>query len=343
MEKYQAIHNLILRLSRVGLVLRTMYWDVVHQFELFDEPLKVGVDLKPSSRLPHFLVQKRSTRSLFPEGSTAQRRLQILRFRITHFINVFGRYVLDSAIGNNWDAMRRRLERLREDCTGKAHKQQETAEEEPDEAWVEAALHDEEVDEIVPAGVRRLQSIQSIVLYHSMVLDKICNACLLGPQSGQQVTFKILMVLFELVLDLGKTVKEVERGMMGWEDGVEKVGEIEKEWHEKEATFVSVPKTYGAVQLIFTRALLSQKQQLRALERLSSRSTYPKTNIVDRGDGIDQDLQALYGNGENRSGDQIYGDPEWLGGNDLRELWLRLTIKVGGGIAAQGRPRNEDE
>lgn len=64
---------------------------------------------------------------------------------------------------------------------------------------------------------------------------------------------------------------------------------------------------------------------------------------MDRGDGIDQDLQALYGNGENRSGGQIYGDPEGLAGNDLRELWLRLTIKVGGGIAAQGRPRNEDE
>ncbi|KIR25579.1 hypothetical protein I309_05513 [Cryptococcus deuterogattii LA55] len=319
MEKYQAIHNLILRLSRVDLVLRTMYWDVIHQFELFDEPLKVGVDLKPSSRLPHFLVQRRSTRSLFPQGSTAQRRLQILRFRMTHFINVFGRYVLDSAIGNNWDAMRGRLERLREDCTGKAHKRQETSEEESHEAWVEDTLHDEEVDEIVPAGIRRLQSIHSIVLYHSMVLDKICNACLLGPQSGQQVTFKILMVLFGLVLDLGKTVKEVERGMMGWEDGVEKVGEIEKEWHEKEATF------------------------LRALERLSSRSTYPKTNTADRGDGIDQDLQALYGNGETRSGGRIYGGPEGLAGNDLRELWLRLTIREGGGIAAQGRPRNEDE
>lgn len=257
MEKYQTIHNLILRLSRVDLVLRTMYWDMIHQFELSDEPHKVGVDLRPSSRLPR--LRERSTRSLFPKGSIAQKRLQILRFRMTHFVNVFGRYVLDIAIGSNWDAMRRRLERLRKDRTGKAHNRPGASEEESDEAWLESSLHDEEVDEIAPSGIRRLQSIHSIVLYHNMVLDKICRACLLGPQSGQQVTFKILMVLFGLVLDLGKTVKEVERGVIGWEDGVEKVGEIEKEWHEKEATFVSVLKTYKAVQLMFARTLSSQK------------------------------------------------------------------------------------
>lgn len=260
MEKYQTIHNLILRLSRVDLVLRTMYWDVIHQFELFNEPHKIGVDLRPSSGLPCYRLQERSTHSLFPKGSIAQRRLQILRFRMTHFVNVFGRYVLDIAIGSNWDAMKRRLERLRKDCTGKAHNRQGTSEEESDEAWVESTLHDEEIDEIAPGGIRRLQSIHSIVLYHNMVLDKICRACLLGPRSGQQVTFKILMVLFGLVLDLGKTVKEVERGVRGWEDGVEKVDEIVKEWHEKEATFVSVLKAYRAVKLMSARAPSSKKK-----------------------------------------------------------------------------------
>lgn len=309
MEKYQTIHNLILRLSRVDLVLRTMYWDMIHQFELSDEPHKVGVDLRPSSRLPR--LRERSTRSLFPKGSIAQKRLQILRFRMTHFVNVFGRYVLDIAIGSNWDAMRRRLERLRKDCTGKAHNRPGASEEESDEAWLESTLHDEEVDEIAPSGIRRLQSIHSIVLYHNMVLDKICRACLLGPQSGQQVTFKILMVLFGLVLDLGKTVKEVERGVIGWEDGVEKVGEIEKEWHEKEATF------------------------LHALERLSLRSTHPKANTMDRGDGIDQDLHVLHSSAETANGGQVYGNPEGLAGNDLRELWLRLTFKEGGEIAVR--------
>lgn len=317
MEKYQTIHNLILRLSRVDLVLRTMYWDVIHQFELFNEPHKIGVDLRPSSGLPCYRLQERSTHSLFPKGSIAQRRLQILRFRMTHFVNVFGRYVLDIAIGSNWDAMKRRLERLRKDCTGKAHNRQGTSEEESDEAWVESTLHDEEIDEIAPGGIRRLQSIHSIVLYHNMVLDKICRACLLGPQSGQQVTFKILMVLFGLVLDLGKTVKEVERGVRGWEDGVEKVDEIEKEWHEKEATF------------------------LHALERLSLRSTHPKTNTMER-DGIDQDLQVLHSSApETANGG--HGNPEGLAGNDLRELWLRLTFKEGGGIAVRGIRKNEDD
>lgn len=57
-------------------------------------------------------------------------------------------------------------------------------------------------------------------------------------------------------------------------------------------------------------------------------------------DGIDQDLQVLHSSApETANGG--HGNPEGLAGNDLRELWLRLTFKEGGGIAVRGIRKNE--
>lgn len=41
---------------------------------------------------------------------------------------------------------------------------------------------------------------------------------------------------------------------------------------------------------------------------------------MDRGDGIDQDLHVLHSSAETANGGQVYGNPEGLAGNDLREL-----------------------
>ena len=47
------------------------------------------------------------------------------------------------------------------------------------------------------------------------------------------------MGLLGLVLDLGKLVKEVDRGVIPWDVGAEKMMSIAAEWDEKEAIFVS--------------------------------------------------------------------------------------------------------
>ncbi|WVQ72409.1 hypothetical protein IAR50_001961 [Cryptococcus sp. DSM 104548] len=324
MAKYQSVHNLLLRLSRVDLVLRTMYWDVVHQSETFDEPLKMGVDsgLNRPPRTARFARRERVVQSLFPKGSQTERHLQSLRFRMSHFVNTFGRYVMDSAISIKWNAMRKRLGKLQQQVPGRDESRPGSPVDDDEE--LEVCSGDEEEDDEddsgnSPSSLRQLQSIHSLVIYHNMSLDRILRACLLGPQAGQQVTYKILTTLFGLILDLGKTLKEVEKGFMGWEDGAEKVEEIMGDWKEKEAVF------------------------MHALERLSLRTASSKTDHGEGNNETEQDLLFLGREGD-RGGVEDEAD-YWakmgMGGNDLQELVLRLRLR-GTTEGKGGRWKKED-
>ncbi|ODN94309.1 hypothetical protein L198_05165 [Cryptococcus wingfieldii CBS 7118] len=310
MVKYQSVHNLLLRLSRVDLVLRTMYWDVVHQSESFDEPLKMGVDsgINRPPRAARFARRERIVHSLFPKGSQTERHLQSLRFKMSHFVNTFGRYVMDSAISIKWNAMRKRLGKLQQKIPGKDESRPGSPVDDDDglgSVSEDEGQTDDDESEDNPASLRQLQSIHSLVAYHNLSLDRILRACLLGPQAGQQVTYKVLTTLFGLILDLGKTLKEVEKGFMGWEDGAEKVEEIMGEWAEKEAVF------------------------MHALERLSLRTTSSKRYHTEGGDQTEQDMLLLEGEGEGAGveSEADYWAKLGMGGNDLQELVLRLRLR----------------
>ncbi|ORY34063.1 Spc98 family-domain-containing protein [Naematelia encephala] len=326
MVKYQNVHNFLLRLARVDTVLRTLYIDVTHQSDEFDEPLKIGVDLgsRPASR-----VSSRQRRCIFPPGEKVEAYLQTLRFRMTHFISALNRYVLDTAVGANWTLMRKRLERLKRRVPGKESSRPSTpaAETEQDEYFQfdvgeEAEDHeDEDQENEGPINVSQLKSIHSLVGYHHVVLDRILASCLLGDHAGHQVTFKVLMGLFGLVLDLGKVIKEIQRGIRGWEDGAERVRDIGKDWMEREAVF------------------------LHALERLSLRAI--KAPLVEHA-ADELDLKVLLDGEREREiddgnddggGDHARSGRDGQGINDLGELLLR--IRLNGGAGRHGRHEEE--
>ncbi len=238
MIKYQTIHNLLLRLSRVNTVIRTLYWDVTHQSESTPDPVKVGVDSGLKRPPSGGRQQSRVMKAVLMSASSVEHRLHRLRFRMSHFVAALSRYVLDTAIGSNWDVMRRRLERLKRRIPGLDESRPPTPLREEDNDFVfEPVLEDDE-EEAEPISIGQLQSIHSLVLYHHMTLDRILGSCLLSPHTGHQVTLKILTALFGLVLDLGKLVKEVERGFVGLKQGEARIKGIAADWEEKEAVFV---------------------------------------------------------------------------------------------------------
>lgn len=251
MEKYQTVHNLLLRLGRVETVLRSMFIDLHHQHDIIDEPLKTGIDAhhtRPSSRSQSTRGRLRS--GIFPPGSREEKRLWALRYRMSHFITTFIRYIIDIAIGANWRVLRRRLQRLRKTSSGSTSSRPQTPSStgnDKDESdyfafddndLLDHGDADDDEDEGSTTNLHRLQSIDSIVLYHHLIMDRILRSCLLSPSAGHQVTYKILTTLFGIVLDFAKTAKEVEKGLLGWQDGAERIDEYWSEWVEKETVFV---------------------------------------------------------------------------------------------------------
>jgi hypothetical protein len=240
MEKYQAIHNLLLRVSRVQKVLRTLYIDTTH-FENPDEPLQRGVDARQ-----RYASQAERKLGVFEPGSRAERTVHNLRFRMTWFMDVFGRYIMDRGIATHWEAMRRRLCKLRSGAPTPAGRPgtPDSYMKEGDEGYLELPetddLSDEDsLNEIQGVKTTTIHSIYSLIAYHHFTLDKIIRATLLSPNPGYQVTFKILMSLFGLVLDLGKLIKEVIRGSVGIEVAEERIEGIRVDWYEREAIFAS--------------------------------------------------------------------------------------------------------
>jgi len=251
MEKYQSVHNLLLRLGRVETVLRSMFIDNHHSHDIFDEPVKSGVDARaPRSRSSVRPERQRS--GIFPVGSREERRLWQLRYRMSHFVTTFSRYILDIAIGGNWQVLRKRLRKLQkrqpaDTQTSRPGTPSTAGDDGHDDdnedyfAFDDLDLGDDDEVESDAQQLHQLHSIHSLVLYHHLIMDRIMRSCLLHPSSGHQVTFKILMTLFGICLDFAKTAKEVEKGLLGWMDGAEKIEEYWREWVEKETVFVCPP------------------------------------------------------------------------------------------------------
>jgi hypothetical protein len=245
MEKYQSIHNLLLRLGRVETVLRSMFIDIHHSHDIFDEPVKSGVDAKHRPRSRH---EARQRSGIFPVGSREEKRLWHLRYRMSHFITTFSRYILDIAIDGNWQVLRRRLRKLQKRPPSHASRPATPSsgaghDDENDEYFafddLDLGPNDEgDEDKGETQQLHKLHSIHSLVLYHHLIMDRILRSCLLHPSSGYQVAFKILMTLFGICLDFAKTVKEIEKGLLGWMDGAERIEEYWREWVEKETVFV---------------------------------------------------------------------------------------------------------
>jgi len=313
MEKYQSIHNLLLRLGRVETVLRSMFIDAHHSHDIFDEPLKSGVDAKYRPRP----LQDRQRSEIFPVGSREEKRLWHLRYRMSHFITNFSRYILDIAIGGNWEVLRKRLKKLQKRQPGSsrpATPSSAAGHEDDDQdyfAFEELDLDDDD-EEVETQQLHQLHSIHSLVLYHHLIMDRILRSSLLHPSQGHQVAFKILMTLFGICLDFAKTVKEVEKGLLGWVDGGERIEEYWREWVEKETVFVC-PTIFPVAD-----------RQLLAVDRLSKRT--PAEQNEEKGTA-DHDLEMLL-QGERDGGDGNERDGLVLGrqGADLQELVLRIRL-----------------
>jgi hypothetical protein len=167
---------------------------------------------------------------------------------MSHFITTFSRYILDIAIGGNWEVLRKRLKKLQKRQPGSGSGSSRPAtpssvagHEDDDQdyfAFEELDLDDDEEEGVETQQLHQLHSIHSLVLYHHLIMDRILRSCLLHPSQGHQVAFKILMTLFGICLDFAKTVKEVEKGLLGWMDGGRRIEEYWREWVEKETVFV---------------------------------------------------------------------------------------------------------
>ncbi|EIW70720.1 hypothetical protein TREMEDRAFT_28786 [Tremella mesenterica DSM 1558] len=306
MERYQSIHNFLLRICRVDTVLRSMYFDLNHSSSV-SEP-KIGVDLpsRPQSRTS---ISQPTTDSLSP-GKIGQ-KLHLLRWKMSHFITALHRYVIDIAINVNMDTMNRRLNKLQHQRPRLFH--DESRPRTPNtmdegeyfeyplsisSSFSEGSFQGEE-DEGGNTNLHQLHSIHSLVLYHEVILDRIIHACLLSPSPGQEVTHKILMKLFGVVLDLGKVVKQMERHELEISSGEEKIVGLSKEWEEKRIVF------------------------MHALERLSLRA--PKEKKIGRkGKGEEEDLELLLHDEED------HGSSLDKGVNELQELFLRLNLGQSG-------------
>ncbi|ORX36749.1 Spc98 family-domain-containing protein [Kockovaella imperatae] len=213
MAKYQRIHNFLLRLARVETVLRSMYHDVTHQISSALSS-KRGVDLveRPRASTPG---TTRDRKLVFPTLPRKEHLVNCLRFRMTAFVTNLARYILDVAIGKNWQAMRRTLERIKK---GSVDLDASETEEEP----------------ISPT----LQSIHSLETYHHLVSDRILRSTFLLIQSpSSQKAYGILMQLFGLVLDLGKLLKMVQLGA-DEDRGAADVDKIFDVWNMTEAAFM---------------------------------------------------------------------------------------------------------
>ena len=209
--------------------------DTHHQYDISEEPTKTGVDAHPARSSRVRQANEKHKRGIFPTGSKHEANLWRMRHRMSHFITTFTRYIMDIAIGANWDVLKRRLRKLQRmnrhvPASGSLPTTPATDGEETDDYFTlpdtdpHDAEHDDEEDhESTHHDVHQLHSIKSLVLYHQLIMDRILRSCLLSPSAGHQVVFKVLMTLFGLVLDFGKTVKEVEKGLLGWEDGAERV------------------------------------------------------------------------------------------------------------------------
>lgn len=324
MEKYQTIQNYLLRLARVQKVLDTVFIDLVHLTSSLE-----GVPSDVFSKL--------------------ENKGQRLRFKMSNFVSGLGRHVSDTAIGSNWDRMRRRLERLRSQSTSTASRPS-TPFNDRDESHLDLLEDnsdsasggrniDEEEEETNSTSINQLKSIQSLVTYHQLTLDRILRSCLLSPQAGYQVTFKVLMSLLGSVLDFGKIIKLVIRKSVSSEDALERIKGVAADWDDKQRIFVS--------SVCYSRTSCSDADkrvtQMHALERLSLRTSSKSRTDIDIDlsatlkRGTEHDLHILLdGEGIDDDDDGRVASAREGGGGDLAELLMRLDLGHGD-VRRQGR------
>jgi hypothetical protein len=229
LAKYQIIHNFLLRICRVNAVIRSLFSDLHKpRTNTGSDDLKSGVDLPRRAT-----NQPRIRQTILSSDPQLEKTISHLRFRTSHFISALMRYIVDSAIGLNFAKMRRRLDKLKRSDSG-------TRPPTPnDDGYSEVGDDLEDGEEVHEVAVLQLKSIHSLLAYHHITLDRIMRASLLSPSAGYDVTYKLLMRLFGLILDLGKVVKEVEGGTADLSEGKERVAASKEEWDEKERVFVS--------------------------------------------------------------------------------------------------------
>lgn len=231
------MHNLLLRLQRAETVLSSLFYDVMKFGD--GKSSKEGVDLH--KRNAHLAAPKRKDQSLF--DGEADVALRHLRFCMSWFVTAITRYILDTAIRQNWDVMHRRLDKLRRRAHLNVHTESRPMTSADDDEFEDLDnevfdVEGDEEDKTQLGTLSQLQSAHSLVLYHHVIMNRILRACLLSPQPGHQITFKILMSLLSLILELSKTVKETERSG-DTEKGAQQVLAIRLEWTDKFAVFVS--------------------------------------------------------------------------------------------------------
>jgi len=253
MDKYQVVHNLLLRLSRVDAVLRGLYFDILRPDSSQTQVQnKTGVDShhsryvsplnKPTVHLPLLGV--------FEYDSPTAKDLRYLRFMMSWFVTAFTRYVLDT-VGHNCAVMHRRLSSLRRGAPAASGAVSREPSRPATPAWM--ILEDDELyfsegegagaddSQAQLATISQLQSAHSLVLYHHIILNRVLRACLLSPGSAH--AFGTLMSILGLVLDFGKAVKEIERGLLGPRAGADVVRHMREQWEDSYPVFVSPTHT----------------------------------------------------------------------------------------------------
>jgi len=122
------------------------------------------------------LTLKQSANVLFPKHPHMFALLCQFRFRAHSFLANFITYIFDTAIGANWKSFITRLRNLQGSSNISS----------------------------IADDVREVQDVFSLVNYHSAVLDKILEACLL--KTRHKAIANVLWKCLEIILQLGKLV-----------------------------------------------------------------------------------------------------------------------------------------
>ena len=148
---------------------------------------------------------------VFPYAPRAQDLLVRLRFQIHAFVTGFVTYIFDCAIGGNFDTYMRRIAELRD-------------------GFADGSLAGDDAEHLVT-------DVFSLAESHSDLLDRILSGCLL--RTVQRAAGDALRDLLELVLQFGRLLINVRRGIVRGPQGAEELQELHALFQERMRSFVS--------------------------------------------------------------------------------------------------------
>lgn len=137
----------------------------------------------------------------FSVRSPVRKQLNTLRFQVTLFMSTLTTYIFDSAIGTNFSTFLARLTKLR-------HGVPDGPQTSADDAHDNPIAEDEE-----------LRDVFSILAYHSAVMDRILEACLL--KARHRSIAASLTECLDYIIILGKVVVDINSGRLS-EEGAER-------------------------------------------------------------------------------------------------------------------------